>query len=187
MSPPSLILTTYPSSRFPSHFVYWLQHTRLNAPKATLQTSAVAPAASSPMVGIGGRMQAAEALLLMAPGVALGAAVAAGLWLERTAVARGAAALARGAVAWVCAAASCRWAGRRGGGGQQQQQQQQRQRWQELGTPLLGSAAVGEEEEGEEAAAVVAVTAAAASAAGQNNPKLVGNARGLRLAFTSHV
>ena len=184
MSPPSLILTTYPSSRFPSHFVYWLQHTRLNAPKATLQTSAVAPAASSPMVGIGGRMQAAEALLLMAPGVALGAAVAAGLWLERTAVARGAAALARGAVAWVCAAASCLWAGRRGGGGQEQQQQQQQQ---QLGTPLLGSVAVGAEEEVEEAAAVVAVTAAAASAAGQNNPKLVGNARGLRLAFTSHV
>ena len=138
------------------------------------------------MVGIGGRMQAAEALLLMAPGVALGAAVAAGLWLERTAVARGAAALARGAVAGVCAAASCRWAERRGGGGQKQQEQQ-RQRWQELGTPLLGSAAVGEEEEGEEAAAVVAVTAAAAGVAGQNNPKLVGNARGLRLAFTSHV
>ena len=125
------------------------------------------------MVGIGGRMRTAEAVLLMAPGIALGAAVAAGLWLERAAV-------ARGAVACVCAAASCRWAGRRGGGGQQQQQQQQQR--QQLGTPLLGSVAAGEEEEGEGAAAVVA------GAAGQKkNPKLVGNARGLRLAFTSHV
>ena len=133
-------------------------------------------------------MQTAEAVLLVAPGIALGAAVAAGLWLERAAVARGAAAQARGAVAWVCAAASCLWAGRRGCGGQeQQQQQQQRRQRQQLGTPLLGSGAAGEEEEGEEAAAVVAVTAAAAGAAGQKNPKLVGNARGLRLAFTSHV
>ena len=154
-----------------------VQFTRLNAPLASLQTSAVAPAPSSPMSGIGGRMRTAEAVLLMAPGIALGAAVAAGLWLERAAV-------ARGAVAWVCAAASCRWAGRRGGGGQQQQQQlqQQQQRRQQLGTPLLGSAAAGEEEEGEGAAAVVA------GAAGQKkNPKLVGNARGLRLAFTSHA
>jgi hypothetical protein len=163
-----------PLYSFALSLFYWLQFTRLNAPKATLQTSAVAPAPSSPMVGIGGRMRTAEAVLLMAPGIALGAAVAAGLWLERAAV-------ARGAVAWVCAAASCRWAGRRGGGGQQQQQQQQ-QRRQQLGTPLLGSAAAGEEEEGEGAAAVVA------GAAGQKkNPKLVGNARGLRLAFTSHA
>ena len=176
---------TYPSFRFPSHFLYLLQRTRLNAPLAALQTSAFTPAPSSPMDGIGGRMRKAEAVLLMVPGIALGAAVAAGLWLERAAVARGAAALARGAVAWVCAAASCLWAGRRGGGGQEQQQQQQQQ---QLGTPLLGSVAVGAEEEVEEAAAVVAVTAAAAGAAGQkNNPKLVGNARGLRLAFTSHV
>ena len=151
-----------------------MQFTRLNAPLAALQTSAFTPAPSSPMSGIGGRMRTAEAVLLMAPGIALGAAVAAGLWLERAAV-------ARGAVACVCAAASCRWAGRRGGGGQQQQQQQQQQR-QQLGTPLLDSAAAGEEEEGEGAAAVVA------GAAGQKkNPKLVGNARGLRLAFTSHV
>ena len=165
-----------------------MQHTRLNAPLAALQTSAFTPAPSSPMGGIGGRIRTAEAVLLMAPGIALGAAVAAGLWLERAAVARGAAALARGAVAWVCAAASCLWAGRRGGGSQEQQQQQQQRQRQQLGTPLLGSAAVGEEEEGEDAAAVVAVTAAAAGAAGQkNNPKLVGNARGLRLAFTSHV
>ena len=163
-----------PLYSFALSLFYWLQFTRLNAPLAALQTSAVAPAPSSPMVGIGGRMRTAEAVLLMAPGIALGAAVAAGLWLERAAV-------ARGAVACVCAAASCRWAGRRGGGGQQQQQQQQQQR-QQLGTPLLGSAAAGEEEEGEGAAAVVA------GAAGQKkNPKLVGNARGLRLAFTSHV
>jgi hypothetical protein len=142
----------------------------LNAPLAALQTSAFAPLPSSPMHGIIDQVRTAEAVLLVAPGIAFAAVVVVGLWLERAAVVRGAAALACGAMQ-LCTA-PCRFVVRKASGAARGQKQQ-------LNAPLLSS--VEEEEEpvvhGEEGAA----------AGADKNPKLVGNARGLRLAFTSHA
>ena len=75
----------------------------LNVPLAVLQTGAFATISSNPMDGIADRLNAAEAVLLVAPGALLAAAAFICMWLERTELA---AALARNTV-WFARSVVC--------------------------------------------------------------------------------